>query len=445
MLRSRAVSTSATGARADGGMKRARARGSDVGATPVEADRRGEPAGSDRGPLRVLISAYVCRPDSGSEPAVGWAFLRAAAQANDVILLTQAGDAPTVRAALRSEALRPVTVIGIPGPAGLRRFEGRLGLGHLDYLIWQYRAWRAARLLSDRIDVCHHVTFGNDWLPCAIHFLPSLPAVWGPVGGASPFPWRLLRYLSPAGLARELTREAVTRSSRALTAILVRRARCVVIAVNRDVEARFAGLDLPIFVEPHVALPPPPAAPAPQEPDRIRRAVFASRLSSWKGPYLALRAMAELPSHWHLDMYGLGSEARRIRRRVRRLGLNGRVRLLGQCPLEELRRALEGADVLLFPSMHDAAPYTVAEAVRFGCPVVCLDVGGPPMLIEGTSGIAVTPDSRAPVRLAEAMTRVRRQPPSDRWGSDRLAAAVSEWYATALRAGAGSTEAVTRG
>jgi glycosyltransferase involved in cell wall biosynthesis len=81
--------------------------------------------------------------------------------------------------------------------------------------------------------------------------------------------------------------------------------------------------------------------------------------------------------------------------------------------------------------MRDSAPYPVVEAVRVGCPVVCLDAAGPPQLIKDTGGIAVAADGQAPRRLAAAMTVVRRGEPDDRWSLEGLVTRVDGWYAAA--------------
>ncbi|MGI8412589.1 MAG: glycosyltransferase [Solirubrobacteraceae bacterium] len=397
-----------------------------------------EAQASDRGQarLRVLLSAYVCRPGRGSEPGLGWEFLRAAAKSHEIVLMTQKRDVSAIAEALEGERTHQVTFVPIATPAWLRRFEGQLGLGHLDYLVWQWRAWKAARGLSGEIHVAHHLTFANDWLPCAVLFLRDVPVVWGPVGGTARFPWALMRYLSAQGLAREVVRELVTRALRIYTASLVRRSHAVVIGANGEVAARFEAHAKRVFVEPHVAMAPAPAPAATVidggGAESQRRAIFAARLSSWKGPYLALEAMARMPPNWRLDMYGTGEDETSIRRRADRLGLGERVRMLGHRPLEELRAALAKSDALIFPSMHDAAPYTVAEAVRLGCPVVCLEIGGPPLLVADGGGIGVPPDARAPDRMADALKRVRRRPPSDRWNGDRLVDAIAQWYDAAL-------------
>ena len=385
--------------------------------------------------LRVLLSAYVCEPGLGSEPEIGWVVLRCAARSHEVILLTQPRCAERIRSALREEQLREVEIIAIAGPRILRRFEGRWGLGHLDYAIWQLRALRVARRLRPAIDVAHHATFGTDWMPAAMLFLGGVPVVWGPVGGTSAFPRRLIRFIAPRDLVAELAREVFTRSLRLFTAAAARRSGCLVLARNREVRARFEKIGLQAVVEPLVGLPEvgDPAASRSLEPapSGRRRALFISRLTSWKGALLAVHVLAALPEPWHLEMFGEGPRSEDIRRLAARLGVADRLHLLGRRPREEVLRALEDADALLFPSMRDSAPYPVVEAIRAGCPVVCLDAAGPPELIEGTPGVAVAPGRDAPQRLAEALQRVRRHPPDDRWSLEHLVPRVEGWYARA--------------
>jgi glycosyltransferase involved in cell wall biosynthesis len=386
--------------------------------------------------VRVLLSAYVCRPGHGSEPGTGWGFLRAIARDHSVTLLTLPDYVDEIRSALAAEGLEGVTIVPIGTPQWLRPFEGRVGLGHLDYLIWQYRARRVTDQHSGQVDVAHHVTFANDWLPSALHFVDGVPVVWGPVGGTAPMPWRLARFLSIRGLAFELVRQLLTRFCRLPTAALVRRRVSLVVAMNREVADRFRGLGVPVVIEPHVALENARDVTAGSgsavPKDGRRQAVFAGNLLSLKGPHLAVAALAGLGEEWTLNIYGDGPEAEALRRRAERLGVASRMRMLGRRPRQEVLSALTEADVLVFPSMHDSGGWAVAEAVRAGCPVVCLDIGGPPLISAGTSGEAVLPDSRAARRLAEAIPRVHRHAPSDRWSADRLGPLATQWYERAI-------------
>jgi hypothetical protein len=63
-----------------------------------------------------------------------------------------------------------------------------------------------------------------------------------------------------------------------------------------------------------------------------------------------------------------------------------------------------------------------------GCPVICLDRGGPPAIMEGR-GTAVPVTGRVLAGLAEALGSCGpRYAPSTRWAADRLPSVVASWY-----------------
>jgi glycosyltransferase involved in cell wall biosynthesis len=51
---------------------------------------------------------------------------------------------------------------------------------------------------------------------------------------------------------------------------------------------------------------------------------------------------------------------------------------------------MQNSDVFLFPSLHDDSPLAISEAMACGLPVVCLERGGPPVLIGEAGGRAVS-------------------------------------------------------
>src|SRR4029450_474398 len=107
------------------------------------------------------------------------------------------------------------------------------------------------------------------------------------------------------------------------------------------------------------------------------------------------------------------------------LGVGDRVQFLGWVPRDRLHKLLrDEVDVFLFPSLRDQAPWAVAEASALGLPVVCLDVGGPPLL----GGRAVTSALPAATgrALGEAVAAARARgtapggPSPRRGGHERL-------------------------
>jgi len=104
-----------------------------------------------------------------------------------------------------------------------------------------------------------------------------------------------------------------------------------------------------------------------------------SRLRRYKSVDVAIRAFAavrrELPAA-RLEIMGRGPDEARLRRLVRRLGLEDGVTFRGFLPWSELVRTLHRAHVFLNPSPKEGWGLTVVEANRCGLPVVASDAPG---------------------------------------------------------------------
>jgi glycosyltransferase involved in cell wall biosynthesis len=386
--------------------------------------------------VRVLVSAYTCSPGRGSEPGAGWEWTRAAAIEHDVTLLTRERYRPAIEHAIQAEPGLRLQVHYLPVTSNrllLRSTYGR-------YLGWQTTVATWTRQAeAGKFQVVHHLTFAIDWLPAGVLQGTALPAVWGPVGGYTSTSLARIWDCGPTAIPGELGRELVTRSLRHLFGDPAARRSAVVLAQNQDVARRFTGTGQ-VLVQPNVALqvPDPPTARAPRSDGAPPTALLVGRLVGWKGWRLALAALGRPEAaDWRLRMAGSGPDIGAIERKVRRLGLAGRVHLLGQLERQQVLQEMLRADALLQPSLHEAAGWAVAEATAHGCPVVCLAVGGPATLIEPSFGEKVPLGPDLPKRLAVALSRSR--PPAEpdhRWSRDRLPGLLREVYADALASGA---------
>lgn len=118
----------------------------------------------------------------------------------------------------------------------------------------------------------------------------------------------------------------------------------------------------------------------------------ASRLIEEKGllDMLALfdEARRTLPKlYWHIA--GSGPLRGELEERIARLGLQDRVRLLGQLPRDRLARYYSQADVFWLLSKRKGETFGLVytEAAWFGCPSIALRMAGVPEAIaEGVSG-----------------------------------------------------------
>jgi glycosyltransferase involved in cell wall biosynthesis len=83
---------------------------------------------------------------------------------------------------------------------------------------------------------------------------------------------------------------------------------------------------------------------------------------------------------WHLVVCGSGPDERRLRRLSARLGIQERVEWRGWLERDAVLKEMRQASVFLFPSLHDEGGWVIVESLANGLPVICLDIGGPPVL-----------------------------------------------------------------
>lgn len=103
-----------------------------------------------------------------------------------------------------------------------------------------------------------------------------------------------------------------------------------------------------------------------------------------------------------LDLLGDGELRPEMERYVKELGVEDKVRFLGN--QQNVYPYLHAADIFLLPSHFEGMPMTIIEAMGTGLPVVATRVGGvPDMFTDGKSGILT---SEAPEVVAEALIRL---------------------------------------
>lgn len=395
-------------------------------------------SGGDRR-MRVIISAYAFGPCDESEANAGWAFACAAAHDHDVWVITRPRFADNIASALDADPkLRAhLTVCYTDFSDAVLRFKR----GPLDvywyYTMWQRRVTKIARELHSHIDfdVAHHLTFAGDWLPCGLRRLPDVPLVWGPVGGSTYLPWRLLKWVGFRGAVGEIARGVLSRAARRVWGDPTARRAAVVVAQNPDVAKRFSYARR-VVLETNSATPDDLPTRNTDRGRQTKTAVFVGRLAEWKGARLAVAALARPEAaDWELHIYGTGRDLPAVTDLVERLDLTDRVVLHGHRPRTEAMQALADADAMLFPSLHDSAPWAVGEANAIGTPVVCLDLGGPPFLA-GANGHPVPVTGDVVGNLARALVKAGENPgvASDRWSAGRLPALVTDWYSNAAAA-----------
>lgn len=382
---------------------------------------------------RLLLSAYACDPEQGSEPGVGWNRAVQAARYCDTWVLCEEGRyGAAVRRYLADHGPIPgLEFVYVPRTA-MQQWLGKLpGMRYVAYNGWQRSALRAARALHARIgfDLTHQVTFCGYREPGYLWKL-GVPFVWGPIGGTQNYPWRFLAESGCSGAFREGGRNVLNAVQMRFSP-LVRRAvhaAAVVLAANTSIQADLArvhAIDAEVQLE--TGLRAVAARPRPLPPEGTPlRVLWSGEVQPWKALTLLLRALARIPASVPVEVriLGHGPLEAAARRLAGRLGVANRLSWLGWLPFREALAQYDWADVFVFTSLRDTSGNVVLESLAAGVPVVCLDHQGVHDMVTPECGIRIpvtTPDEVIG-RLAEALTTLG----ADREGRARLGGGALE-------------------
>jgi glycosyltransferase involved in cell wall biosynthesis len=360
--------------------------------------------------MKLLLSAYACNPNRGSEEGNGFNWLwESAALGHEVWCLTTPRGQADLTKLLAERAADPVAqrihpvYITVPKLVDYA-YRWQPGV-YLHYIVWQYRAWRAARELDKQVNfgVVHHVTYNSLQMASWLWRLQK-PLLLGPLGGGMVAPDSLRRFL-PDWFKTETVRNLI--SSLLTTfdpnvrqsmrhAALVMAANSDTAALARRLGARKVALSM------SAALPesfiPEAYEPRPPLEGRELRILWLARVYPRKGLHLTLAALGQVDKRikFHLDIMGDGPVGHLVPGWIAEAGLQDRVTWHGSVPYAATRAAYLSHDLFMLCSLRDTYANQYLEAMALGLPILTLDHHGAADFIPNAAGIKV------PVQSAEA-------------------------------------------
>jgi len=371
---------------------------------------------------RVLLCAYACSPDRGSEESVGWdTAVQLASRDHQVVVLTRSTERTLSEAKAESipDELRPTFVSCDLSPVwtNLLGHLGKIGVD-LGYFAWLLKARRQVKDLhrAYQFTSSQHVTYARYWMPSPLSSL-DIPFIWGPVGGGESIPAAFLNRFSLKGRAFEALRDMMRSIGESMTLAQNNAKRSHIALANTAESAKrmkLMGAES-IQIMNSAALSEKDQQTLQKEVIKQDRLTFISvgRLLEWKGFQLGLEAFsrANLPNARYL-IVGSGPFKANLVALVQKLSIQNQVDFIASMPRNELFDLMISAHALVHPSMHESGGYVCLEMMAAGNPVICLNVGGPSLFVSDSSGfLASTEDyEQALNEMASFMSRLESEP-----------------------------------
>lgn len=376
--------------------------------------------------MKILLSAYACEPNRGSEEGFGWNWsTHLAKEGHEVWVITRPHTKEIIEKELQANPIPNISFIYADIPEGYKRFiKGQMGV-YAHYFIWQRTIANQAKefLKNNQVDLIHHVTWGSLIGGSRLWTLGP-PFIFGPVGGGQVAPKNFKEYFYTTW-RQESIRTFITDHilpKHPLTQKMLRHT-ALLLATNSDTLNTAKEMGAPraeLFLDTGLPASYYSSQPKTRFNNGKMNILWVGRSLERKALKLSLETVALLNFPFQMTILGDGPQDDLINGWIADLGLADKVNWKGRVPWNEVQKALEDHEVFLFTSLRDSFGSQLLEAMSNGLAVVTLDHQGAHDFVPNDAGIRVpvTSPTETAKALANALTHLN--------GNNSLLTSMSE-------------------
>ena len=347
--------------------------------------------------LKILVSCYACSPYRGSEPGMGWNFVKGISAFHEVhVLVEQLKWETDITKYLdeNPELKQNLKFYFIKKKRNKRLRKIWSPSYYWFYKQWQQKAYQLALKLNntEHFDVVHQLNMVGYREPGYLWKM-AIPFVWGPIGGLENTPWSFLPSLGFKGMLHFTGRNLINTfqkhfSSRPKQA--ASRKNNTLIAATPDNQSEILnvwGKHSKVICE--VGKVESNIVSLQKREKEALRIVWSGVHEPRKNLQLLLFALANVKIDYELHILGSGTETESWRKLSNKLGVDINCIWHGWLPLDKSLNILQSGHLFCVSSIHDLTSTVLLEAISFGLPVVCLDHCGFSYVINDASGIKI--------------------------------------------------------
>ena len=345
--------------------------------------------------MKILLIAYACDPQKGSEPQVGWKWLSEIARHNNVWALIYAGQGQQESVSITVNNLafsKNIVVYYVQVP----KFTENEMFFRLRYYFWLRNAFRKAKEIESNLkfDIIHLVSISAWWFNAPFWKLTP-KFIWGPILGGQRFPSSGLVFLQMKSRAYEIlrnislvilpylllsTRKAIKRSD-------------LLIVGNKETGLLVKKIEKNVKTLELIA---PGISTLPREKMRMHNSnkiifLYSGLLIARKNFGFLLDVFKRLPYNmdWSLNVLGEGNMLNYWEKKAEDAGFEKRINFYGHINYNNMTAYYSDADIFLFPSLREGSPAVIIEAMANSLPVIAFRMNGADIMLNDKTGFLI--------------------------------------------------------
>lgn len=364
--------------------------------------------------LKILISCYACSPYHGSEPGMGWGFVKGLSNSHELHVLVESEKwEASLRKYLASNPMDSVYFYFLPK----RRARTLRKIWPPSYY-WFYKEWQQKAFLKalelDKIhnfDLIHQLNMVGFREPGYLWRI-NKPFVWGPIGGLENSPWSFLPSLGIKGMIFYSSRNLINSWQRSHSRRVLRAAgtsNAIFIAATSATSIlmkKHWNVDSTVMSE--IGIDSFAHRPTHRRNNQPLRIVWSGLHTGRKNLPLLLRALKDFNAPYELHILGQGEMTKKWKSLAIKTGVSHHCIWHGWLKKEDALKVLSTCHVMTITSISDLTSTVTIEAMSFGVPVVALNHMGFTDAITNDCGfkIDVKTPRAAIVELSNILTTI---------------------------------------
>lgn len=347
--------------------------------------------------MNILINAYACAPNWGSEQGMAWHWIIELAKMHNLYVITEGEWKKEIEEAVALLDVKDnIHFYYNPVSDKIRTMCWNQG----DWrFYWYYRKWQkktltiARQICSEhRIDIIHQLNMIGFREPGYLWNIYDTNYVWGPVGGMEIVP---LSYLSGMPLSKKtkyivknmLNHLQIRYSARVGKAI--HRAD-IVIAATQGTYNSFVKLHhiKPVYMNEAGCTMSEQHTAHNFNKDQLD-ILWVGRFLDTKKLDIAIRTIAkvkDLPVFLHIVGSGSDTENAMYQQMADKMGISNNIKWYGKLANKKVQEMMNQMDLFLFTSVLEGTPHVVLEAITNCLPILCIDTCGQGQLVNESIG-----------------------------------------------------------